>query len=134
MSERNSGIPDLAGRIADWWRKRGEIAAFGKDDIERMAQDIGLSAEELTGLAAQGSDTAALLRERMAALGVTPADADRVALGLMRNLERECACCCSKEACADDLANRPADPAWKGYCPNANSLESAARMRGRALI
>jgi hypothetical protein len=67
----------------------------------------------------------------MRALGITRADAERAARGLMRDLERTCSCCTDKSVCKKDLAVHPQDPGWKAYCPNAVSLESVQAMKGR---
>jgi hypothetical protein len=88
MSERISGIPGLAARIANWWCRRNLHAAFNTDDIARLAHDIGRSSHELTGLVAQEGDAASLLRERMTAPGVASPDVERIAFGLMHVLLR----------------------------------------------
>jgi hypothetical protein len=67
----------------------------------------------------------------MQALGIARADIERLAQGLMRDLERTCACCNDKGACKQDLAKRPDDPAWNDYCPNTISLESIKKTKGR---
>ena len=69
--------------------------------------------------------------QRMHALGITRTDVERVASGLARDLEKSCACCNDKDTCKRDLASGPGDPAWKDYCPNAISLESIKRAKGR---
>ncbi|MFX8652985.1 DUF6455 family protein, partial [Acinetobacter baumannii] len=85
-------------------------------------------------LAAKGPHASDLLYERMEALGVSRSDADRVAHGLMRDLEKSCACCGDKSRCKADLASHADDPVWKEYCPNAITLESLRRMKGRAMV
>ncbi len=64
----------------------------------------------------------------MAALGINRDDIDRAADGLMRDLEKNCAMCQDKGGCRKDLEQRPGDPVWQQYCPNALSLESVQRM------
>jgi hypothetical protein len=49
----------------------------------------------------------------------------------MRDLEQTCACCNEKGACGHDLAARPNADAWKDYCPNAISLDSVKKTKGR---
>jgi hypothetical protein len=92
------------------------------DELERIAGDLGMTGRELKDLAARGPDAARLLHERMRALDLTGADVERVVHGLMRDLERTCAFCGEKGVCEKDLATRPDDPAWAGYCPNAVAL------------
>ena len=69
-----------------------------------------MTADDLRDLAARGPDAAHLLYERMRALGITADDVERTAQGLMRDLERTCACCNDKGTCGRDLANRPGRP------------------------
>lgn len=116
------------------WRERAELSALPPEELGRLAHELGVSGDELTELAARGSHASDLLYERMQALGITRADADKVAHGLMRDLERSCSCCGDKAECKRDLSAHANDPVWKEYCPNAISLEAVRRMKGRAAI
>ena len=118
-------------RLREWWQRHNEFAGVDRDELERIAGEFGMTGRDLEGLVARGPHAADLLYERMQALGVARADVERVAHGLMRDLERTCACCNDKGACKQDLAKRPDDPAWKDYCPNATSLESIKKTDGR---
>ena len=109
-------------RLRDWWQRRSELDTMDSDELERIASDLGMTGRALRDLAARGPDAARLLYERMRMLNVTKADVERVVHGLMRDLERTCACCSEKGVCERDLATRPDDPAWTGYCPNAVAL------------
>jgi hypothetical protein len=79
-----------------------------------------------------GPEAANLLYERMQALGISKADVDKAAQGVMRDLQRTCACCNEKGVCEKDLAERPDDPVWKSYCPNAVTLESLSELKARS--
>jgi hypothetical protein len=118
-------------RLREWWQHSGELAGIDRTELQRMAADFGMSVRDLEEVASRGPRAADLLRERMHALGMARADVEDVARGLMRDLERACACCNDKDACRHDLEQRPDDPAWKEYCPNATSLESVRRAKGR---
>jgi hypothetical protein len=120
-------------RISNWWRQ-GELSALPTDEVDRIAADLGMSTSQLHDLAAQGPGGADLLYERLDALGVSRADVERMAHGLMRDLERDCACCADKGRCSHDLASRPDDAVWTQYCPNAATLQALQRTRGRAPI
>jgi len=50
----------------------------------------------------------------------------------MRDLQRTCACCNEKGVCEKDLEERPDDPAWKSYCPNAVTLETLAKLKAHS--
>ena len=130
-TEAGGGLLD---RLSRWFSGRSELSALPDDEVERMAQDLGMSAGELRGITAKGPHAADLLRVRMAALGLTQADIDRLAFGLIRDLERDCACCASKEECREDLARQPESPGWMAYCANAKVLDAACAARGRAPI
>ena len=126
------GVGALLGRVRDWWRRQEELSALGNKEIGRVADDLRISTDTLRDLVARGPDAANLLYERMQALGVSNRDVDRAAQGVMRDLQRTCACCNEKGVCEKDLAERPDDPVWKSYCPNAVTLESLSELKARA--
>ena len=64
-------------------------------------------------LFAGGPEAANLLYERMRALGISKAEVNEAAQGVMWDLERTCACCNKEGACAKDLAKNSDDPVWK---------------------
>ena len=112
-------------RLREWWRRRSELETMDPEELARVARDLGMSGRELRDLAARGPDAAHLLHDRLRVLGLTRADVERVVHGLMRDMERTCACCDERGVCKKDLATRPDDPAWEGYCPNAVALTGA---------
>ena len=126
------GVGALLGRVRDWWRRQEELSALGNKEIGRVADDLRISTDTLRDLVARGPDAANLLYERMQALGVSNRDVDRAAQGVMRDLQRTCACSNEKGVCEKDLAERPDDPVWKSYCPNAVTLESLSELKARA--
>ena len=134
-------------RLREWWRRRSELETMDPEELARVARDLGMSGRELRNLAARGPDAVHLLDERMRVLGLTRADVERVVhdlgelerigrevervvQGLMRDMERTCACCDEKGVCKKDLAARPNDDAWEGYCPNAVALTGAKIIKG----
>jgi len=115
--------------LADWWRKHlatrqtaESLDAMGPDEFARMAQDIGISASDLRALARHCTDAAGLLEQRLKTLGHSAEDLARTASAQLRDMERLCTLCESKGRCARDLAADPADPVWKQYCPNHETL------------
>ena len=122
----------LLGRIRDWWRRQEELNALDNKEIGRIAEDLRISTDTLRNLVARGPDAANLLYERMQALGISKVDVDKAAEGVLRDLQRTCACCNEKGVCEKDLAERPDDPVWKSYCPNAVTLESLPELKARA--
>ena len=122
----------LLGRIRDWWRRQEELNALDNKEIGRIAEDLRISTDTLRNLVARGPDAANLLYERMQALGISKVDVDKAAEGVLRDLQRTCACCNEKGVCEKDLAERPEDPGWKSYCPNAVTLESLSELKARS--
>ena len=126
------GVGALLGRVRDWWRRQEELSALGNKEIGRVAEDLCISTDTLRDLVARGPEAASLLYERMQALGISKADVDKAAQGVMRDLQRTCACCNEKGVCEKDLTERPDDPVWKGYCPNAVTLGSLSELKARS--
>ena len=126
---------DALRRSFERWRDRllGSDGLQGCDrsELERIARELGMSAADLTALAAQGPGSADLLYRRMAVLGLDNADVERVSGALMQDLQRTCSCCDSRSTCAKELAAQPDADDWKAYCPNVVSLESLQKLKGR---
>jgi hypothetical protein len=126
------------GTLLDWIRNlfssNRELGCLEASDLERVAGDIGVSPGELKHLAAQGDKGAELLHLRMAALGITAGDVERLVFGLSRDLETDCARCGSKGVCSRDLEVAPSAPGWMAYCANAATLDAVSKTKGRALI
>jgi hypothetical protein len=125
-----STVHHLLVRLREWWQHRNELNTMDVEELTWVARDLGMTGQELKDLAARGPDVVHLLHDRMRVLGLTRADVERVAHGLMRDMERTCACCNEKGVCEKDLAARPNDAAWEGYCPNAVSLTGVKIIKG----
>jgi uncharacterized protein YjiS (DUF1127 family) len=108
-----------------------ELDGMDRRELEHIAADLGMTGTELRALAARGPHAADELAERMRIMGLTRADADDVSPGLAQDLERTCAHCREKRRCRRDLARRPDDAAWAGYCPNAIALTAIGNARQR---
>jgi hypothetical protein len=120
----------LLTRLRDGWRARQEFANVSQGELDLIAGEFGMTAKDLLMVVERGPDAANLLYERMRALGVSEQDVERAADGLMRDLEKTCACCNNRSACKKDLARRPHDPKWESYCPNALELEALSKLKG----
>jgi len=125
----HAAVEALLSHLRDWWRARNELAGIDPTELGRVAAELGMTPEGLEDLVARGPDAANLLYERMHALGLSRSDVEHAANGVMRDLERTCACCNEKGVCEKDLTKQPNNPGWKGYCPNAVSLESLMRLK-----
>lgn len=125
--------------LRQWWRNwkaarssGAELQCFAENEVERMAQELGVSAAELRQLAKRGPNSADLLLRRMAALDL---DANEVAareLAAFRDLQRVCTMCESRGRCARELARDPASPSWEEHCPNVETLKSLQALPWRA--
>ena len=82
---------------------------------------------------ARGPDAASHLYERMHALGLSKADVEHATMDVLRDLQRTCACCNEKGRCEKDLLDRPDDPVWRNYCPNAATLDTLTRLKDRRM-
>ena len=129
MSSHTS-VELLLTRVRDWWRRQNELRGLDPRELARVAEELGMSVGALEDLVARGPDAASHLYERMHALGLSKTDVDNTA-GALRDLQRTCACCNEKGRCEKDLSDRPADPVWKDYCPNAVTLDALARLKER---
>jgi hypothetical protein len=76
----------------------------------RVAADLSMSTNTLRGLFAREPHAADLLYD----------------------LQGTCACCNEKGVCEKDLEERPDDPVWKSYCPNAVTLETLAKLKAHS--
>jgi hypothetical protein len=112
--------------IRQWYRaltrSQSTLAECGAEALERMAHDIGVSSAELHKLASRGPESADLLCRRMGVLDLDQDEVARVERATFQDLQRVCSMCDCKKRCARDLARDPADPVWKDYCPNAQTL------------
>ena len=131
-------IAHVIAPLAAWWRRRSmahenldSLSAFRPAEMDRIAQDIGLSSGELWALAAHSPDEADLLRQRLAAVGLDAKELAQSATTDLRDMERLCTLCGSKVRCSHDLAAAPRDPAWHKYCPNEATITQLAQDRAR---
>lgn len=118
-------------RLRHWWRETHDLDGLPRDELNRMAGEFGMTGLELENLAAKGPHGADLVYDRMRALGLTRADVERVASGMMRDLERTCAQCHDKGRCIRDLDTHPDDPVWRQYCLNAETFDGIVDVKSR---
>lgn len=118
-----------------WWTRiktvlssvrKQDLAALDPDEIGKMARDLRISGDELADLARRPADSAKLLHRRLAVLGINE---ERVDVAVMRDLERCCTCCDSKEQCNQELSGETVSKATPAYCPNQQTLGALASMK-----
>ena len=118
-------------RLMDWWhqtRQRWarlhELEQLDAGELRHLAEDVGVSADDLVCLARQPDGAALLIEKRLAMLSLDLDEIRKLSPLLLRDLQRTCALCEEKARCADDMAEAPLDPGWKSYCPNSGSLRT----------
>jgi hypothetical protein len=124
-----ASINSFVSALGNWLRKRRSVGEdrrnFGEwsdFEIARIAQDVGLSSQDLHEMMQLSPDAAKLLLRRMSVLQL---DADELAkseMNMMRDLQRVCSTCGSKRQCRIDLADDPENQVWRRYCPNEDTL------------
>lgn len=127
---------DLANSItAAWrsWRERRQLpedlACCDRAEVERVAQEFGLSRNDLIELSRAGPKAAELLERRLLAMRVYPSAPKVEDPLVMRDLQRCCASCDSKRRCKRDLDEGSKALDWQQYCPNAETLNALAGMK-----
>jgi hypothetical protein len=121
--------------IQQWWQawtSNGPALAnpncSAESEVERIANDIGMSASELRRLASLGPESADLLLRRMAALDLDRKEVAQVEPQTFRDLQRICTLCESHRQCGRDLLRDASNPVWEGYCPNVATLRTLNAM------
>ena len=107
-----------------FWQKRAavnELANCDALEVARIAQDLGISPDDLRVLASRDKTAANLLDRRLEALRLDPTSIDPA---LMRDLQRCCSSCDSKQLCAHELEDQPKAASWPKYCPNEETIAS----------
>jgi hypothetical protein len=127
-------LETLLSRVRDWWRRHNELSGLDPKELQKVAGELGMSTGTLEDLVARGPDAAAQLYERLDALGLSETDVERAAQGVLRDLQRMCACCDEKGRCEKDLRTDPDGAGWKDYCPNAVTLDALVRLKERRTV
>lgn len=140
MSGPQSGPCETSSRslgavLAAWWGDWIRSAAGASDlgrcsegDLERVAQDVGMTANELRRLPRHKKNGTDLLFRRMAVLDLRCEEVSAVDRATYLDLERVCIVCDCKGRCKRDLARCPNDACWEGYCPNVATLKMLDAM------
>ena len=90
-----------------------------------VSRDLGTSLGELRALAGKWPDSSAeLLRRRLEALDLDPADISRSQPATARDLAVRCTLCTDKTRCRHDLDRNPSASAWREYCVNTTTLNA----------
>jgi hypothetical protein len=121
-------VEAITERWSKYRRRRArinELRDLDCGDMRRLVQDTGLSFAELVDLAKTEGDAAQLLYRRMSEMRLDP---KKIAGVVMRDMQRCCSLCASKELCAHELEDEPKQASWPSYCPNKETLEALGRI------
>lgn len=122
----------LVRKWRDWQRRRrtmAEIDCCGRDQIERLAHDVGVTGADLCALAGKWPDSTNLLSQRLEQINLDAGSIVQAEPYVLRDLQRGCTLCASKRKCGRDLAGKSSDSAWEEYCPNASTLHALIAER-----
>jgi hypothetical protein len=115
--------------LGDWLRNRRSVRLnrqsfdeWGNYEVARIAQDVGLSSQDLREMMQLSPDAAKLLLRRMSMLHLDADELTKSEMDVMRDLQRVCSTCGSKRKCRIDLAHDPENQVWRRYCPNEDTL------------
>ena len=94
-------------------------------EVEAIARDLNLSADELNALAQSVPTSLKPLKLRLAYAGTSERELAASDCAVLRDLQRVCSQCSAKARCAADLEQgRRAGPTK--YCPNEQTLRALA--------
>jgi hypothetical protein len=93
-------------------------------DLDRIAQDLGMSVAELRQVTVSGN--ADLLLARLRDNRIDPSKIDPAVL---RDLQRCCASCENQTLCGHEVEDRPVEARWPSYCPNQSTIAALTQMR-----
>ena len=102
---------------------RAELSHFGPEDVAATARDIGVTLNELQFAVKKGPHAADELARLLKALGVDPDKLAHADPATMRNLQKICPACEVKGHCRHELATGSAAKNYRGYCPNAITVD-----------
>lgn len=119
--------------LRDKWRRMQrkrrslvEVAACPPSELQRSAQDVGVSVSDLRIIAAAHSGPSELLPLRLELLGLDPGYVRSAQTATYRDLERTCAMCPAWRRCARDLAKGDVQAGMDSYCLCAPTIDALA--------
>ena len=130
---------NLAGRdpvsifsaIGLWWKELKTsnqdselLIALGAEQVDRMAHDLGMTADDLHDLATHGLHSSDEAPKMMAALGLDAHEVQQKERAVYVDILRNCARCGEKRQCDSDLATGVAAQHYEEYCLNAYTMDA----------
>lgn len=121
--------------IADWVNRfrqltgRSSLGECDSEEVERIATDLGVTAEELRGLAEAKPGSADLLKDMLRELGINHTVLSETDPLVLRDLQRLCVSCRNKNRCRHELESLEASEHYHEFCPNAVTLDALLAER-----
>lgn len=133
---RSSQDHPLLESVGLWWRDyrkrqraQAELQAMSVDDLDRMAQDIGVTPADLRDLATRSAQAADEAPQMMAALGLDVEALRRSEPHVLRDIEIACTRCGQKGRCGSELADGTAAAHVDEFCVNAETFHALQAIR-----
>ncbi|MGO9357642.1 MAG: DUF6455 family protein [Xanthobacteraceae bacterium] len=119
----------LIESFGDWLQYRRnirEVEQFDSGEFHRIADELGVTSQDLGTLVRQGPHAADELPKMLAALGIDAEAISRAQPMVYHDMERVCARCSSKGRCDRDLKANTAAQHYEEYCFNAQTIDALA--------
>jgi uncharacterized protein YjiS (DUF1127 family) len=119
-------VQHLINTFSAWLEHRrelNELRQMDRANLDQIASDLRISANDLEEVVRQGPHAADELPKLLEALGLSEADLAKSNPLLLRDMERVCALCRHKRECDHDLAAGTSAAHYKDYCLNASTIE-----------
>ena len=121
----------VLGAISGWINRyrhlhgtTDELGHCTQDEVRQIAKDLGVSVNDLRGVAEKGPGAADVLQKLLLALSVDPNALAKSDPATMRDLQRVCVVCDRKGRCQEELAAGTAAEHFREFCPNAYTLDA----------
>lgn len=136
MSKPNSSLSAaIVSRARSWWQEQrrnadfDECATMSGADLDCLARDCGVTADQLLALTRRGPHAADEMHVLMQALNVDEAAMQRSHPGLLREMSVTCALCAAKAQCRHDLAQGDKRDDCPPYCGNIEAFDELRAAR-----
>ena len=120
-------IDKLINRFDSWLKHRQEIREmreFDTGEFARIAQELGVTPDDLDRLVRRGPNAIEELPKLLMALGIDEKAIARTLPLVLRDMERVCASCQHKRQCDHDIAAGTSGQHYEEYCDNAANINS----------
>ncbi len=119
-------VENLVNSFGDWLKQRremNELRELNGAEFDRIASELRVSPDDLNQLVRKGPHAADELPQMLKALGIDQEALARIQPLVLRDMERVCALCHQKGECIRDFAAGTAAEHYRGYCPNAPTID-----------